>query len=278
MNPMKIKFFIFLTFLFVMIVLGGYFYLFSRWKHLWKLELPQESYHIAHHQDDTLRVVMVGDSWAGMHHPYDEFLQSELLKASGVPVVFESKGKGGEKTKGIYRLMFEETGYGTRLLMTSSPDYCIISAGINDAAANLGPQQYCYYYFQIIELLLKNQIKPVVLDFPNVNIWTIFKHKPIKDLCADYLKSMMTHCGMYEFSGYREALRILLVERHLMEQVIYIPVSEWYGKTYDVNMDFFLDDQIHLNQKGYELLDICIAKKIAKDYNSRRIPLLSINQ
>ena len=252
--------------------------MFYRWKHLWEQESPRPIYQITHQHDDTLRVVMIGDSWAGMHRPYNIFLHSQLQEASGCPVLFESNGKGGEKTKGIYQLLFEDKGNGTRALISSAPDYCIISAGINDAAANLGPKQYCHYYCQIIELLLYNQIKPVVLDFPNVNMWTIFKHKPIMDICTDYLKSMMTHCGLYEYSDYREALRISLVERNLMEQIIYIPASEWYGKSYDVNMDFFLNDQIHLNQKGYELLDICLAKKIAKDYNSRRIPLLSINQ
>ena len=275
---MKIKCFYWCILLFAVMGVGGYSYLYFRWRHLWALEPPRQLYQIVRHQDDTLRVVMIGDSWAGMHRPFDDFMQAQLQKLSADLVLFESKGKGGEKTKGVYQLMFEKSGYGTKSFIACSPDYCIISAGINDAAANLGEKQYCYYYCQIVELLLNNHIKPVVLDFPDVNMWTIYQEKPFKNLCSDFMRSMMTHCGMYDYSGYREALKSILEKNGLMDSVLYIPICEWYGASYEVNFDLFLEDQIHLNSRGYKLLDICLARNIAKDYNNRRMPHLSISQ
>lgn len=270
---------VYLFLFFFLLMLGlGYFYLFFRWKHLWTLEKPQKVYCVKNQQNDTLRVVMIGDSWAGMHRAFDNYLQRQLTKSVGCPVSFESKGKGGEKTKGIYQLLFEDSSYGTQTLISSGADYCVISAGINDAAANLGTEQYCHYYIQILEFLLNNQIKPVILEFPNVNIRAIYKDKPIKDLCLDFLKSVMTHSGMYDYSDYREALKSTLYEKHLTDHVIYVSAQEWNGTSDEINVNIFLEDQIHLNQKGYELLDSCIAQKIAKDYNNRRMPILSTSQ
>ena len=118
----------------------------------------------------------------------------------------------------------------------------------------------------------------LIHDFPDVNIWTICQKKPFKDLCSDFVRSMMTHCGMYDYSGYRGALKSILEKNGLMDSILYIPICEWYGASYDVNYVLFLDDQIHLNSRGYKLLDICLARNIAEDYDKRRKPILPISQ
>jgi lysophospholipase L1-like esterase len=212
---------------------------------------------------------MTGDSWAGMHSDFDNFMTTELAKNFVSPVLFESKGKGGEKTKGVYQLMFEDGSYGTKPLLSAGPDYCIISTGINDAAANLGTGQYCHYYLQILDLLLKNHIHPVILEVPNVDLWLMLGEKPMVDLASDYMKAMMTGCGMYNYQEYREALTAMLKSEGLMEHVLFIPMKEWNGDSIDINKSLFLEDRIHLNKKGYESLDSCIAKHIANDYNYR---------
>ena len=38
----------------------------------------------------------------------------------------------------------------------------------------------------------------------------------------------------------------------------------------DINQKLFLNDQIHLNKKGYKLLDSCIAKEISSDIMSKQ--------
>ena len=244
-----------------------------RWQNLWIFENENIPYSVMCHEDDTIRVAMIGDSWAEMHssNKMDSNLQLNVSRQTGQPVIMMSKGKGGEKSRGIYQLLFDENNkYGTKEIIASGLDYCIISAGINDASANLGPRLYCYHMRLIIKFLLFNKIRPVLLEVPDVNIWKVHGHKPIKDLASDYLRSIMTHCKMYQMEEYRDSLRDMLMNESLMDSVIYIHANEWNENVTDINQKLFLNDQIHLNKKGYEFLDSCIAKEISSDIMSKR--------
>jgi len=249
----------------------SYNILYNRWEHLWTLEKTKAFYSIKHHNDDTLRVLMIGDSWAGMHHEggldslFVSMLQSEICR----PAKFEASGKGGEKSRGIYKLMFEESQYGTRRFLLDGPDYCIISAGINDAAANMGTIQYCHHYNLILDFLLKNHICPVVIEIPDVDIWHLYSEKPFWDLAGDFLKAGMTGCRLYHYSEYREDLINMLKEKQLMERIIFVPMEGWNSRSPSINPDLFLEDRIHLNKEGYRKLDSCIIKAIVFHYNNR---------
>ena len=161
---MKMKNFIWGILLVAIILLmgGGYAFLYYRWRHFWEPATAELSYQPIKESSDTLHVIMIGDSWAGIHHEHqmDAYLSAVLEQQIGRPVLVESKGKGGEKTRGIYKLMFETGEFGTKHLLASGPDYCIISAGINDAAANLGTEQYCYYYRKILKPVLRTAPLP----------------------------------------------------------------------------------------------------------------------
>lgn len=246
-----------------------YGFLYVRWQHLWALEEKHPIYSVRIHDDDTLRITMIGDSWAGMHQAMDSSLQRRLSGLTACPVIVKSHGKGGEKSRGIYSLMFEDGQDGTRRILSEGPDYCIVLAGINDAAANRGVSQYLYHYRLILNFLSEINVRPVIIEIPNVNIWTLYREKPIKDLIGDYLKSKMTRCDMYNYHEYREALLSMLVKEDLMKDVVFIPMEDWNGVGEAINERLFLSDQIHLNHRGYELLDSCIAVKIAEDYIRR---------
>lgn len=240
-----------------------YFY---RWKSQWALEEPKTLYHITHHQDDTLRIVMIGDSWVGMRtDSIDDQFQNRLSTFIGRPVKNKTKGKGGEKSRGIYHLMFENDGFGTKPLLSDGANYCVVIAGINDAAANLGKKQYVHYMKYILELLLANDIRPVLIEIPDVNIWNVYGEKPIKDLTVDFIRSLMTGCEMYNYHEYREALFSMLTNEHLLNQIVYVPMICWNGEDVLINLSLFMMDKIHLNRYGYERLDNCIAAAIAKD-------------
>jgi len=254
-------------FIICMFVVGFFCYYYNRWKYLWAVAVPEQHYSVLKVQDDTLRVLMIGDSWAGIHSELnmDSFLSSKLEQRVQCPVKVVSKGKGGEKSRGIYQLMFQLGGYGTKHLLLTGTDYCIVLAGINDAAANLGTKQFCAHYRMILDFLLSNDIRPVVVEIPDVDIWTIYGDKPKKDLLVDYMKSIMVGCGMYNYHEYRDALFAMLQEEHLLEQVVYIPVNGWNGEGVKLNPSLFIEDKIHLNREGYMKLDICIATAIAND-------------
>lgn len=251
----------------IMILLLVSLYYYHRWKVLWELEEPRPIYSVSHNDTDTLRVVMIGDSWAEIHSELqmDSILQQYLFQLTFRPVEVISKGKGGMTSRGIYDLMFKTDGYGTKPLIDLGVDYCIISAGINDASANLGTHQYCYYMKLIIQLLLANGIRPVIIEAPDVNIWKLFGKRPYKSILVDYARCIMTGSRMYHYAEYRDALKKMLISNQLMGSVVYVSMNGWNGEGTDLNLDLFLDDQLHLNRKGYELLDSCVASAIALD-------------
>lgn len=243
-----------------------------RWRNLWVFENERKPYPVMCHEDDTIRVAMIGDSWAEMHssNKMDNILKLKISNLTGQPVKMSSKGKGGEKSRGIYQLLFDDNKYGTKAIIASGLDYCIISAGINDASANLGPRLYCYHMRLILKHLLFNKICPVLIEVPDVNVWKTHGRKPLKDLASDYIRSLMAHCKMYQMKEYRDSLYVMLINENLMDSVIFIHANEWNGNVTDINQQLFRNDQVHLNRKGYELLDSCIAKKISSDILLKR--------
>lgn len=258
------KFFFFIG-LVIIGCLFSFLYYYERWKPLWSLESPKELYTVVPRHDDTLRVVMIGDSWVGMRTDVKNLeFQKILSEMIGKPVKLMTKGKGGEKSRGIYNLLFEDC---TRKLMTEAPNYCVIFAGINDAASNRGTKQYVYHYRLILQFLIGNNIQPVVIEIPDINIWNVKKEKPIKDIVGDFIKSKMTHCSMYQIDDYREALYSMLAEENLLNQVVYVPIRDWNGNS-GIKLNLFLEDQIHLNDLGYAKMDTCIAGYIARHYGN----------
>lgn len=193
----------------------------------------------------------------------DSLLYSKLHNKIACPVSVVSKGKGGEKSREIYQLMFKDGGYGTKLFFESGVDYCIIFAGINDAASNRGTKQFCHHYKLIFDFLLQNNIRPVVIEIPDVDIWNMFKDKPFKDILSDFVRSTMTQCVMYSFKEYREALRKMLQKEKLLDRVVYVPMSEWNGNGEKIDPSLFTEDEVHLNYEGYYKLDESIAAAIA---------------
>ena len=260
------KKFVFITLGFI-ITISLFQYYQYRWKSLWIFENKRDYYPVLYHEDDTIRVAMIGDSWAALHsqNMMDSLFQSILSDQTNLPVKMLSKGKGGEKSRGIYQLMFENNKEGTKTIFAQGLDYCILSAGINDAAANLGPKLFCYHMRLILDFLLYNRIRPIILEIPDVNIWKVYNNKPIKDLVSDYIRSLMSHCRMYQIKEYRDSFYSMLLNENYMNSIIYIRMNEWNGTNPNINKQLFLNDQIHLNKKGYELLDSCIIIAIAND-------------
>lgn len=244
-----------------------YVFYYTRWRHLWALLPQRPAYAVSTPTDDTLRVAIIGDSWAGMRTLYkaDDALSLELSQLTGRNVAVASCGKGGEKTHGIYSLMFLDGEYGTRPLLQQGANYCVVFAGINDATACLGTRQYTHYYRQILHLLLQNNIRPVVVEIPNVDIWHLYGHKPLYDRLSDFVKSTMTRTAMYSYQPYREALKAMLSEQALAGKVVFVGMDSWNPESPAITNALFLNDRIHLNATGYQRLDASIARAIADD-------------
>ena len=260
--------------LFGLIVIS-YAYLYLRWFHLWEKEKAHVIYKIKNNDDDTLRIAMIGDSWVEkLHASIGDTIISHMIESLvRTPVLFKSCGKGGEKSRGIYRLMFQYEKPGSKELLASGPDYCIVVAGINDAASNLGIKQYLHHFRLILDFLLYNHIRPVLVEIPDVDIQHLYSGKPIIDVVSDFLRSTMTGSPMYHFAEYREALSEMLIEEGLSDSVAIVPMSCWNGSQLVIDKNLFEEDLIHLNNRGYDKLSLCIAEVIVADLKKRTNPV-----
>ena len=229
----------------------------------WAEERPTDYYSRRKQADDTLRILMIGDSWAAYHHDNDTILATLLQEKLHKPVHVISSGMVGAKTKAIYELMFDTlSSRGTQRLLATRPDYCIISAGINDAIAKMGTQNYCYHYGLIIKQLISTGITPIIIDMPDVGYYSAYKREPLFMRIRHRLSSRINMTDMWCFEDYRNALKAYLSEYHLPNQIIYIPADSWNQQGFKDKRQLYLSDDIHLNKKGYYLLDSCIANRI----------------
>lgn len=220
---------------------------------------------------DTITIIFIGDSWASYHSRYDHHLKKCLeTKVKKLTKVI-SKGTVGAKTKGIYREMHEESPSGTKELIELSPDYAIVSAGINDAVAKMGTENYCHHYNLIIKRLLSAGIKPIIIDMPQVDYRAIYQRESIIAKIRHHISSWITDAPLWTFNEYRSALRTLLYQEKLKTQVIYIPASEWNPEGYADSRLLYNEDHVHLNEKGYFFLDSCITSHIFKDYKIKTL-------
>lgn len=215
--------------------------------------------------NDTITVIFFGDSWASYHSKYDQQLkrriESKLIKTAKVI----SRGTVGAKTKFIYTAMHDDPPTGTKELIELSPDYAIISAGINDAVAKMGAENYCHHYHLIIKELISAGIKPIIIDMPQVDYRAIYQRESLVTRIRHRISAWYTGAPLWSFEDYHTALQSLISQYETNKHLIYIPASEWNPKGYKDYRHLYLDDHIHLNEKGYNILDSCITSKIYHD-------------
>lgn len=232
-------------------------------------------YHLAKKQDmmrdtmakisnDTLKIAFIGDSWAAYHHDYDKKLES-MLYDKGLSTHVVSLGNVGAKSKEIYQRMYSTT----KLILLEHPDYCIVSAGINDAVAKMGKDYYVHHYLLILQQLLDLKIKPVVLEMPKVNYRAIAGREPWTMRLRHVLSSLMTGSELYGFDSYKTALVSAIKTADMQNRILYIPAGLWNPEGYQDPRGLYMTDETHLNAMGYEVLDSCIAAVILKDIGNK---------
>ena len=252
-----------------------------KWRPYYTPPNPFKPYSVVHHNDDTLRVIMIGDSWVYFHQTLrrDSTFEIQLKKVLGSnKVKVTAKGKGGAVSGEIYQRMSAERTmamdfdleYCAQSVIEAGADYCVVSAGINDARRRRGKSYYVGSYMHIIRLLLSYGIRPVIMEIPDVEIDECFDANTLyfrlkSKICMDLLKT-----GLYGVESYRKALNDSLFSTHLMDSVIYIPAASWNPDGWEDKRDIYIDDRLHLNLLGYKILDSTFVAEIVKDYRLRK--------
>ena len=219
----------------------------------------------SHVFEDTLKIAFIGDSWAAYHHNYDSNLES-MLNDKRLPAHVVSIGNVGAKSREIYQRLYSTT----KPLLKWQPDYCVISAGINDAVAKMGKDYYVHHYMLILQQLLDLKIKPVVLEMPEVNYRAIANRESWTMRMRHIISSWVTGSELYGFNSYKEALVSAIVKADVQNRIVYISTGSWNSNGYRDPAGLYLPDETHLNAKGYEVLDSCIASVIIKDIRQKQ--------
>ena len=236
-------------------------------------ELP--FYHVGpRHNDDTLRVAVIGDSWAEWHMTLscDTLFEIYGGRLTAKPIKCMTRGKGGAKSKDVYYYMFrsqtQEVSWMhdicTQPLLEEHPDYCVIMVGINDTWKKRPVSYYIGNYRLIIRLLLANDIRPVVMEIPDFAMkdW-INKHRKryYYRIC-----SVFTGVIQDDLTPYRNGLKDMLRETGLGDSVLFIPSDYWVPQNPQYSEDIYQQDHVHINYQGYHVLDSCIITEIIHDY------------
>ena len=229
--------------------------------------------------DDTLRVVVIGDSWAEFHMTLscDTLFEIYGGRLTTKPIKCMTRGKGGAKTKDVYYYMFrshtQEQSWMhdicTQPLLEEHPDYCVIMVGINDSWKKRPISYYTGNYRLIIRLLLANQIRPVVMEIPDFEMgeWLDTHRRRQRYLYRIY--SYFTGVVEDDITPFRNGLREMLKETGLGDSVLYMPYSQWLPQDHHYSEEIYQEDHVHINYQGYHLLDSCIVTEIIHDYNKR---------
>ena len=121
----------------------------------------------------------------------------------------------------------------------------------------------------ILQQLLELNIKPVVLEMPEVNYRAIAGREPWTMRLRHALSSMMTGSELYGFDSYKTGLIKAIKKANLQKRIVYISADTWNPDGYWDSRELYLPDETHLNERGCEVLDSCIAAAILKDIGEK---------
>lgn len=228
----------------------------------------QEGLSIIKHDDDTIRIAYIGDSWAHFHEDVYCEMDSIISNETTQPVMVRIKGIGGLTSKYIYDSLFKVKAM--KSVIEWGPDFCFVVAGINDSDRKMGTGFYKENMRLIIDLLLENQIIPIILEIPSYDIYSAFKRRSFMGKIRYLASMLMTQSKMDCIAEYRKVYHELIDEQGWNEQVITILHQDWNPDGYLDMRGLYNDDLIHLNERGYQVLDSFVAHKII-DYLSSKV-------
>ena len=229
--------------------------------------------------DDTLRVAVIGDSWAEYHMTLhcDTLFQQYGGRLTIKPIKCMTRGIGGAKSKDVYYYMFRDYTQEfswmhdicTQPLLEEHPDYCVVMVGINDAWKKRPVSYYTGNYRLIIRLLLANEIRPVVMEIPDFEMgeWRNIHRRRQRYLYRIY--SYFNGVVADDITPFRNGMKEMLKDTRLGDSVLFIPADHWIPQDHHYSEDIYQIDHIHLNYQGYHVLDSCIVSEIINDYNQR---------
>lgn len=220
------------------------------------------SFRIKHHHDDTIRIAFIGDSWA-FYHKYHHCKIGEILKNHiQAPIKIVSEGGCGATSKFLYSRI--KTNSPTRKIIEDAPNYCIVSAGINDTQKKMGKNYYQQNMLLIIRFLIQNKITPIIIEIPDYDINKQYYQLNISKKILRRFSMIMTDCKMDCREEFRKELEDKLYSDIIQNKIIIIRRDTWEYRNGQHDWTLYRCDRLHLNNHGNEVLDSCISENIIK--------------
>lgn len=229
---------------------------------------PRDPYQLSGQDDDTIRIAYIGDSWAFMHKDHDCLIPKLLSDTLHHSVKIHSYGICGLTSKEIYKNIFDNPDF-RHFLQKRHYQYCIISAGINDTYKKMGTSYYQQSMDGIIQFFLANHINPIILEIPDYDIEKCFERQKSSKRLLRQLSMLVNQIPVDCKQQFRDALNKYIKEKGYTDKVTTIKYKSW-NKYYAVDQkELYLSDGLHLNKKGYEVLDSAIATQLLKFNNCK---------
>jgi hypothetical protein len=246
------------------IVLTFSWYLIDRFSYSKELSY----YSVTVKNDTTLTIGIIGDSWVA-GGKLDSLLYNGLLE-KGFKTQILSSGHPGAKSKLIYQNLFEEKAneHSSKFIIENRPDYCIVIAGVNDAAGQVGANFYSHHMLLIINTLLHYKIKPIIVELPEFGIIETTNEMGFIKSERNKIYAKFTNSGEIDnIRTYRKALIQELESKNLKDSIIQIDfdnVCDDYSKCLEL-----YNGTSHLSKKGNEKLSQIIINEMTGKINAR---------
>jgi hypothetical protein len=244
------------------IILSFSWYLIERFSY--SKELP--FYSVASDNEKTLTIGIIGDSWVS-GGKLDSLLQNGLL-VKGYKNKILSSGQPGAKSNIIYQNLFEakENLHSSKFIIENRPDYCIIIAGVNDAASQIGGKFYSYHMSLIIKTLLHYKIKPIIVSCPEFGINESINQMNVLSKRRNIISAYFNNNGEIDnIKTYRKILAEELYSENLIDSVILIEFGN-VCSDYNKCPELYINPS-HLSKKGNKILCQVITNKLIAEIN-----------
>lgn len=227
----------------------------------------QEYYrHAKESENSILTIGIIGDSWVA-GHKLDSLMHFQLLD-KGFPNTIYSSGQPGAKSKLIYENLFKDPSLenSSKNVITQKPDYVIVIAGVNDAAGQVGKNYYQHHLSLIIDFLIYQNIKPIIVSLPEFEVEKVIANMDFLSETRNRLSAYFNNEGEVDnVLTYRTNLENFLIDQNLMEKIIWIDFDNLCKEFYECK-DLYRD-YAHLSNKGNFRLVELINEKLIFDLN-----------
>lgn len=215
---------------------------------------------------DTLRIAYIGDSWAFIHKNHHCQIATILEDTLCRPVKVYSYGICGLTSKEIYENLFDNSDL-KHFMQKRCYKYCVISAGINDTYKKMSASYYQHSICAVIQFLLSNNIRPIILEIPDYDINKAYKRQRTSRRMLRQISMFFNNTPLDCKQLYREALNEMIQKFGYTDKISIIRYKTWnFNGVKDIKT-MYVSDGMHLNEYGYSVLDSVIAKEILRVNN-----------